>query len=33
LYSRPSTSIIRMVKPRRIRWTGHVAQMGEREFV
>jgi hypothetical protein len=28
LYSSPS--IIRMIKSRRKRWTGHVAQMGER---
>jgi hypothetical protein len=28
LYSSPS--IIRMTKSRRIRWTGHVAQMGEK---
>jgi hypothetical protein len=27
LYSSPS--IIRMIKPRRIRWAGHVASMGE----
>jgi hypothetical protein len=28
LYSPPS--IVRMVKPRRMRWVGHVAQMGEK---
>jgi hypothetical protein len=28
LYSSPS--IIRMIKPRRMRWAGHVAQMGEK---
>jgi hypothetical protein len=31
LYS--STSIIRMIKLRRIRWTGHVARMGEEEIM
>jgi hypothetical protein len=30
LYSSPSTSIIRMIKSRRIRWAGHVARMGRR---
>jgi hypothetical protein len=25
-----SPSIIRMIKPRRMRWAGHVAQMGEK---
>jgi hypothetical protein len=29
LYSSPSTSIISMIKPRRMRWEGHVACMGE----
>jgi hypothetical protein len=29
LYSSPS--IIRMIKSRRIRWTGHVARMGEKK--
>jgi hypothetical protein len=29
LYSQPN--IIRMIKSRRMRWTGHVAQMGEDE--
>jgi hypothetical protein len=29
LYSSPS--IIRMTKSRRMKWVGHVAQMGERE--
>jgi hypothetical protein len=28
LYSSPS--IIRMIKSKRMRWTGHVAQMGEK---
>jgi hypothetical protein len=28
LYSSPS--IIRMIKPRRMRWTGHVARIGEK---
>jgi hypothetical protein len=28
LYSSPGTSIIRIIKPRRIRWAGHVARMG-----
>jgi hypothetical protein len=28
LYSSPS--IIRKIKPRRMRWTGHVARMGEK---
>jgi hypothetical protein len=28
LYSSPD--IIRMIKPRRMRWTGHVARMGEK---
>jgi hypothetical protein len=28
LYSSPS--IIRMIKPRRMRWKGHVARMGEK---
>jgi hypothetical protein len=32
LYS-SSTSIIRMMKSRRMRWTGYVAQMGENEYV
>jgi hypothetical protein len=31
LYSSPS--IIRIIKPRRIRWAGHVARMGEKRFV
>jgi hypothetical protein len=31
LYSLPS--IIRMIKPRRMRWTGHVARMGEKRNV
>jgi hypothetical protein len=26
----PSPSIIRIIKSRRMRWTGHVKQMGER---
>jgi hypothetical protein len=30
LYSSPSTSIIRIIKSRRMRWAGHVARMGER---
>jgi hypothetical protein len=30
LHSSPSTSIIRMIKSRRMRWTGHVASMGEK---
>jgi hypothetical protein len=30
LYSSPS--IIRMTKSRRVRWAGHVAQMGRREM-
>jgi hypothetical protein len=30
LYSSPS--IIRIIKSRRIRWAGHVAQMGEKEI-
>jgi hypothetical protein len=25
-----SSNIIRMIKPRRMRWTGHVARMGEK---
>jgi hypothetical protein len=28
----PSPSIIRMIKSRRIRWTGHVARMGRRRM-
>jgi hypothetical protein len=31
LYSRPS--IIRIIKPRRMRWAGHVARMGEKRNV
>jgi hypothetical protein len=31
LYSSPS--VIRTVKPRRMRWTGHVAQMGEEKRI
>jgi hypothetical protein len=31
LYS--STSIIRMIKSRRMRWAGHVARMGEKRNV
>jgi hypothetical protein len=27
----PSPNIIRMIKPRRMRWTGHVARMGDRQ--
>jgi hypothetical protein len=30
LYSSPSTSIIRIIKSRRMRWAGHVARMGEK---
>jgi hypothetical protein len=30
LYSAPS--IIRMIKSNRIRWTGHIARMGERRI-
>jgi hypothetical protein len=30
LYSSPN--IIRMIKSRRMRWTGHVARMGRREM-
>jgi hypothetical protein len=30
LYSLPSTSIIRIIKSRRMRWAGHVARMGRR---
>jgi hypothetical protein len=30
LYSAPS--IIRMIKSRRMRWTGHVALMGEKRY-
>jgi hypothetical protein len=30
LYSSPS--IIRMIKPRRIRWAGHIARIGKREI-
>jgi hypothetical protein len=30
LYSSPSTSIIRMINPRTMRWGGHVARMGEK---
>jgi hypothetical protein len=30
LYARPS--IIRMIKSRRMKWAGHVAQMGGREY-
>jgi hypothetical protein len=29
LYRSPSTSIIRMIKPRRMRWEGHVTQIGK----
>jgi len=28
-----SPSIVRVIKPRRMRWTGHVAHMGERRGV
>jgi hypothetical protein len=28
-YSSPTTSIIRIIKPRRMTWARHVAQMGE----
>jgi hypothetical protein len=28
-----SPSIIRMIKSRRMRWTGHVARMGEEELI
>jgi hypothetical protein len=31
LYCLPS--IIRMIKSRRMRWAGHVAQMGEEEYI
>jgi hypothetical protein len=31
LYSSPS--IIRIIKPRRMRWAGHVARMGEKRSV
>jgi len=31
LYSSPST--VRLIKSRRMRWTGHVAPMGERRDV
>jgi hypothetical protein len=31
LYSSPS--IIRIIKPRRMRWAGHVARMGEKRNV
>jgi hypothetical protein len=31
LYSSPN--IFRVIKPRRMRWTGHVARMGERRGV
>ena len=31
LYSSPS--IVRVIKPRRMRWAGHVARMGERRGV
>jgi hypothetical protein len=30
LYSSPSTSIIRIMKSRRMRWARHVARMGEK---
>jgi hypothetical protein len=30
LYSSPSTSIIRMMQSRTMRWAGHVARMGRR---
>jgi hypothetical protein len=30
LYYFPSIHIIRIIKSRRIRWAGHVAQMGEK---
>jgi hypothetical protein len=30
LYSSPS--VVRIMKPRRMRWAGHVARMGEREM-
>jgi hypothetical protein len=30
LYSSPSTSIIRIIKSRRMRWAGHVARMGKK---
>jgi hypothetical protein len=29
LYSSPSTSIIRIIKSRNMKWAGHVARMGE----
>jgi hypothetical protein len=28
-----SPSIIRVIKPRRLRWAGHVARMGERSCI
>jgi hypothetical protein len=30
LYSSPSTSIIRIIKSRKMRWADHVARMGEK---
>jgi hypothetical protein len=30
LYSSPSTSIIRIIMSRRMKWAGHVARMGKR---
>jgi hypothetical protein len=30
LYSSPSTSIIRIIKSRKMRWAGHIARMGEK---
>jgi hypothetical protein len=33
VYSSPSTHIIRIIKSRKMRWTGHVAQMGEKRNV
>jgi hypothetical protein len=30
LYSSPNTSIIRIIKSRRMRWAGHVVRMGEK---
>jgi hypothetical protein len=33
LYSSPSTSIIRIIKERRMTWAGQVARMGEKRNV
>jgi hypothetical protein len=30
LYASPSIQVTRMIKPREMRWVGHVARMGEK---